>query len=79
MENDIRKNIDKFQKTNSEIDKWINDILETNVNIPFTISESTLNRIEQWIREKDIAGITVFQRSINRYDATYSYGFSRKA
>ena len=61
MENDIRKNIDKFQKTNSEIDKWINDILETNVNIPFTISESTLNRIEQWIREKDIAGITAFR------------------
>ncbi len=64
MENEIRKNINKFRDVNFNFDQWTKDLLSGNVNKPMIISEVSLNRIEKWMNEKEIAGITAFREEL---------------
>jgi len=61
MEDDIRKNINKFRDIDSDFKKWGRNLIKNGVTEPFVISEKTLNRLEKWIQEKEIAQITAFR------------------
>ena len=64
MEGDIRKNINKFRDLNFDLEQWTKDIVKSGVNKPMIISETSLNRIEKWINEKQIAGISAFREKL---------------
>lgn len=64
MENEIRKNINKFRDVNFDIEQWTKNLIESGVNKPMIISEVTLNRIEKWMNEKEIAGISAFRQKL---------------